>query len=577
MTFESIENLYKEFLAGDADVSISLGMTNRLGELSDPRLETHYKRIDEARALLTIIENGTGDGFYRSLDLKLMALDLKQRLFRDTLTFNGKLQRQQLPKGVDGISQGILQLFINDTREPSQRLDNIVSRLRQAPDYLKKEVEALDCPVKRWRDVEMQRGKGLPELFASVLAWAKSENCADVDELKEAITETNDALAAYAIALSKMSTTTHFTIGEEKVNELLALMEIDASPVRLRDMAAEYLHETNEIIESLRIRLMKKYDFNESASSDELQDFLKKKYRVPLKDDNPDPILNIYERQKNDLLKFVFESNLFPLLENQEIKIIKTPAFLEPVIPAGACWTPVPLREGTKTSLVYLTLKKELIDEHTSLGIPLMMAHEGIPGHHLQFANACSQRSFVRKIFNAYEHAEGWTTMLEDYLLDHGLIDNDLVDEARFIEKREIARLAARVGIDLYFMTGNTSYLEIGYNLRFVNDDPFDNAAELLKKATGFSDCRIQAELNWYSTERGYPLCYLTGNRMVWALKRDILSQNPKHLSAIDLDREFHRIYLQSGCMPVKLLREVYTYEGLLHSHDRSIRGGIFT
>lgn len=84
-----------------------------------------------------------------------------------------------------------------------------------------------------------------------------------------------------------------------------------------------------------------------------------------------------------------------------------------------------------------------------------MMLHEGIPGHHLQFASASSQPSFVRKIFNALEHAEGWTTVLEDYMLDHGLIGVDLVDEVRFIEKREIARLGARVGIDLYFMTGN--------------------------------------------------------------------------------------------------------------------------
>jgi hypothetical protein len=564
VTFESIEQRYKEFLADDADVSIALGMTNKLGELSDPRLEAHYKRIDESQALLTIIGKGKSSDFYKSLDLKLMALDVKQRLFRDTLTFNDKLQRQQLPKGVDGISQGILQLFINDPREPSQRLDNIVSRLQQAPDFLKKEMKVLDCPVRRWRDVETMRGKELPELFASVGAWATSENYAHGDELKKATAQTNRALEAYTTTLSEMSTTTHFAIGEEKVNELLGLMEIDESPIRLRNMAAEYLKETNEIIESLRIRLAKKYELDEGTSTDSLQDFLKKKYRIALKDNNTDPIIAHYENQKNDLLKFVIETTLFPMMENQEIKIIKTPAYLEPVIPAGACWTPVPLREGTKTSLVYLTLKEELIDEHTSLAIPLMMVHEGIPGHHLQFAHASSQPSFVRKLFNAYEHAEGWTTMLEDYLLDHGLIEDDLVDEARFIEKREIARLAARVGIDLYFMTGNTTYLKIGYNLKFADDDPFKNAAELLKKATGFSDCRVQAELNWNSTDRGYPLCYLTGNRMVWALKRDILSKNTKRLSAIDLDKEFHRIFLQSGCMPVKSLRDVYTHEGLL-------------
>jgi uncharacterized protein (DUF885 family) len=564
MTFESIETLYKEYLATDPDKSMSLGMTNKLGELSDPSLAAHYKRIDETKALLAKIENETSEDFYQSLDLKLMALDLKQSLFRDTLTFNGKLQRQQHPKGVDGISQGILQLFINDPRKSSERLNNIVSRLEQAPENLKKEFEALDCPVERWRDVEIQRAKGLPEFFATIVTWAQIENYAQAAELERAIVATNKALEMYQDDLSKMATTNQFAIGEEKVKELLALMEIDKSPLQLHDMAKNYLRETYAIIESLKKRIVKKYGLKQDTSASDVQAFLNKKYGVALKNDNVDSIIDIYEMQKNDLLQFVVETGMFPRVENQEIKIVKTPVFLEPVIPAGACWTPIPLREGIKTSLVYLTLKKELVDEHTYLGIPLMMAHEGIPGHHLQLASASLQSSFVRKIFNASEHAEGWTTMLEDYLLDHGLIDDDMVDEARFVAKREIARLGARVGIDLYFMTGNSLYLEMGYDVDFTSDDPFDNAAKLLKTATGFSDCRVQAELNWNSTDRGYPLCYLTGNQLVWELKNDMASQNPKRLSGVDLDREFHRIYLQSGCMPIKSLREVFKHEGFL-------------
>ncbi len=564
MTFEHIENLYKEFLAADADVSIGLGMTNKLGELSNPGLEAHCQRIDETRALLAIIEKTKSADFYQALDLKLMALDLQQRLFKATLTFNGKLQRQQLPNGIDGISQGILQLFINDIREPAQRLDNILSRLQQAPDYLKTEINALDRPVRRWRDVEIQRSRGLPELFASVLSWAQSERYYRTDKLTDAVSETNGALTTYTEALSRMPTTTRFALGEEKVLELLALLEIDESPVQLRDMAAQNLAEVNGTIEALRLRLIKKHGLDEGSTADAVQEFLREKYRVPLKDGNPDSILDIYEKQKCDLLKFVVGTDLFPVPENQDIKIIKTPAYLEPVIPAGACWTPIPLRAGTKTSLVYLTLKKELVDEHNFLGIPIMLAHEGIPGHHLQFASACSQPSLIRKIFNAQEHAEGWTTMLEDYVLDHGLLPEDMVDEARFVAQREIARLAARVGIDLYFMTGNARYLEIGYDLKPAQENAFDNAAELLRRATGFTDSRVQAEINWYSTERGYPLCYLTGNRMVWALKRDILGRNTKRLSVREIDREFHRIYLQSGCMPVKSLRKVFAYEGFL-------------
>jgi uncharacterized protein (DUF885 family) len=72
----------------------------------------------------------------------------------------------------------------------------------------------------------------------------------------------------------------------------------------------------------------------------------------------------------------------------------------------------------------------------------------------------------------------------------------------------------------------------------------------------------VQGELNWYSQERGYPLSYLTGNRMVWELKRDV--ERASGLSGIDLDRRFHQLYLVSGNMPVSFLRRVFEHEGLL-------------
>ena len=132
--------------------------------------------------------------------------------------------------------------------------------------------------------------------------------------------------------------------------------------------------------------------------------------------------------------------------------------------------------------------------------------------------------------------------MLEDYMLDIGYVSDDIVEEVRFGTKREILRLVARVVIDLYFMTGKKDYVQVGLDLDFSSDDPFENAAKLLKTATGFTDGRVQAELNWYSSEQGYPLSYLTGNRMVWQLKQDIIDANKKQLDSDELDRQFHDV-----------------------------------
>ena len=244
------------------------------------------------------------------------------------------------------------------------------------------------------------------------------------------------------------------------------------------------------------------------------------------------------------MLGFIKGRDLFPIFEDQDMTILRTPGFLAPSIPAGAMVSPPPLREGVRRSLVYLTLSEELRDEHTEISIPIMMVHEGIPGHHLQLAWASTHPSPIRRMFDAMEHAEGWTTMLEDYILDQGY-GGELTDEIRFIAKREMCRLGARVAIDLYFMTGLEDYLNVGIEFDRGDGSPFSLAGGLLKTVTGFVDERVQAELNWYSSERGYPLSYLTGNHLVWSLKTDF--ERAQGGQTLENDRFFHHTYLQQG------------------------------
>lgn len=567
--FNDIENQFREFVLSDPDISFSLGVSDFSGQLGDPSLKAMNSRNKQAEILIDAIaqcidNNHSLHSFDQTLDLDLMSRYLKQRVFFSTLQQGGELQRCTKPNGVDGISAGIFQLFVNDDRSPESRLQDILSRLNQSPAYLQQELAVITTPITRWRDIEVEQGEGLPDLFDTILQWAKSENFSKIAELKLSIIEANQSLKTYIQVLKEKETVDNFTIGEGKVKELLALREISKSPKQLAEMAKIFMLETGELLSKLTHKLVAKYQLPPETSQETLHEYLNERFAAKLTDGKLDSILGHYTHQIHSIQKFIDEKKLFPLPNAQSMKIMQTPTFLEPVIPAGAMWPPLALREGTKTSLVYLTLKEDQLSEHTELGIPVMMIHEGIPGHHLQFATASLHDSFVRRIFGANEHAEGWTTMLEDYMLDVGYIPVELVDEVRFIAKREMSRLVARVGIDLYFMTGNKDYLDVGLDLQFESKDVFENAAKLLKKATGFTDGRVQAELNWYSTEQGYPLSYLTGNRMVWEMKTEIVSKNLKGLDPSSLDQHFHQIYLRSGCMPVESLKKVFMNEGYL-------------
>jgi uncharacterized protein (DUF885 family) len=560
--FQALNDAYLEFLALDPNSCVDLGLSVYLDELPDPSLEHLLQTRQLAAELRGKAEAlaPTLDDFHQQLDARLIALAAGQVETWIGLSFNDKLQLQQLPQAGSEISSGIFLMVTNDPRPAAQRLQDIAARIQQIPAYLERALARLDTPVARWVDIERETIDGLPDFFASIVAWAESEAFAGLDALRASVQTANDAFAAYSAQLQLLPTTDSFAIGDEQARALVAGKGLELSLEEIHQVARDFVKRTRDDIEALRDKLVTKYELAPGTSASELQQYLAKRYAVQVSDGDHSQVIKRYQTLATQIEAFIAERDLFPIPSGQAMQIMPTPDFMAPLIPAGAMMPPAALREGTRVSLVYLTLSDELLDEHTELGIPIMMVHEGIPGHHLQLATASMHDSVVRRTFSANEHAEGWTTMLEDYMLDQGLM-GELVDEARFATKLDISRIGARVAIDLYFMTGNTDYLDIGYPLDFDDEDPFVNAARLLVAATGFTPGRAQAELNWYSQERGYPLSYLVGNHLVWKLKRDYQQACAGNASEQEIDREFHRIYLESGNMPVAMLRRVYEHE----------------
>lgn len=112
VSLETIELVFRQHLADDADISLSLGMENKLGELGDPSLQAHHQSCVDAKALLErISKEESAEDFYQQLDLHLIQLYLKRELFFKELSINGKLQRQQKPGGIDGVSAGIFSVI----------------------------------------------------------------------------------------------------------------------------------------------------------------------------------------------------------------------------------------------------------------------------------------------------------------------------------------------------------------------------------------------------------------------------------------------------------------------------------
>ncbi|MCB9743343.1 MAG: DUF885 domain-containing protein [Alphaproteobacteria bacterium] len=554
----------------DPNARVYLGIQEDLGELPDPSLEDQLERLAEAQGLTErILDMGDQSlDFDERLDLDLAQLTLRSEILSDTVEYNGLTNLEQLPDVGSAVGSGLHGLFVSDPRPARARLDDILERLRQVPDYTAGLLRRLQRPVRRWAEVDAAKVAGLPRLLESIEAWAAHVDYPRLDALTDARLRAEHALHDYRTRLATMPMNTDFHIGEDAARKLVGLRGIELTLEELHRIAGDFLSDNRDAVETLRGRLAQKYDLPADSSALQVQDHLAERYAVTLPNDSLDDVLVRYRAERDRILEFIEARDLFPLFDAQDMKILRTPEFLEPSIPAGAMQAPAPFREGVRTSIIYLTLSRELLPEHTELGIPGMMIHEGIPGHHLQLAWASMHPSVIRRHFSGNDLAEGWTTMLEDYMLDQGYM-GELTDEARFIGKLDIARIGARVAIDLFFMTGERRYLDVGVTVDpehgSLNDpDPFGAAGALLKQVTGFTEARLQGELNWYSVERGYPLSYLTGNHLVWQLKRQVAEAQTGELEGLALDRAFHRAYLEAGNMPVSYLRRVFYDLGLL-------------
>ncbi|MGE0322436.1 MAG: DUF885 family protein [Polyangiaceae bacterium] len=565
LDYSSFADAFHQHFSSNPNRRAQLGINRNLGELPDPSLQAASARVQQAKQLSeagAAISRAELD-FDQCLDLDLADLTLRAEAVRDQLSWGGHSRLERTPTAGDEIGDGLFTLFINDPRPAEERLADITRRVEAVPDFLEALLGRLKLPVTRWVKMDQTKTSGLLELLDNLNGWAEQERLGASDRLATASEGAKQALTDYGRKLGELESAPDIHIGDAAMREVIALRGIELSPEELKTIASNFLKDTFEQIEELRGKLVAKYDLPSDTNNEQLQDFLAKRYKVSLPNGRLEDILDRYQRERGKILDYITQHNLFPVPQDQDMLILRTPGFLEPTIPAGAMSSPAPFREGTKRSLVYLTLSDELVDEHTELSIPGMMVHEGIPGHHLQLSWGALHPSLIRKHIDAMDHAEGWTTMLEDYMLDVGYV-GDLVDEVRFTSKRDIARIGARVAIDLFFMSGDKSYLEVGVDCDLSSDDPFVAAGKLLFEVTGFVPGRVQAELNWYSQERGYPLSYLTGNHLVWSLKRDLERAQRGKLEGRELDRIFHRVYLESGNMPVSFLRRVFEHQGLL-------------
>ncbi|HWV49884.1 MAG TPA: DUF885 domain-containing protein [Microbacterium sp.] len=171
--------------------------------------------------------------------------------------------------------------------------------------------------------------------------------------------------------------------------------------------------------------------------------------------------------------------------------------------------------------------------------------HEGVPGHHLQIAQAVYNRtelnSWRRLLAGTSGHAEGWALYAERLMQQLGYLD-DPADRLGMLDGQRMR--AARVVLD------------IGVHLKKPRLDgqgvwDAEYALEFMRKNVNMSDEFVQFEVNRYLGWPGQAPSYKVGQR-IWEQVRD--EYQARQGEAFDV-KDFHKRALDMGGVGLDTLR----------------------
>ena len=171
--------------------------------------------------------------------------------------------------------------------------------------------------------------------------------------------------------------------------------------------------------------------------------------------------------------------------------------------------------------------------------------HEGVPGHHLQLAQAVynkEQLNAWRRVSGTSGHAEGWALYAERLMESLGYLD-DPADRLGMLDGQRMR--AARVVLDIGVHLGKP-------RLDGTGTWDFDYAFEFMKSNVNMNEPFVRFEVNRYFGWPGQAPSYKIGQRIFEQIRDEAKA---KAGDAFDL-KDFHMRVLNIGGVGLDTLRE---------------------
>ena len=529
----SVDDLCRSYLDlkyhYDPAAASAAGLVAEDSRLGNFDAETTREHLSALRSVAGAIEELDPPDIQSEIDRTALLGEIRSTVYR---LENEKPQVRNPALWLTHLFQGLYALLSRSEPDTATRVSAVVSRLEAAPGFLDTARESIDQPASVFVDTALGMLGGGGELIAQVVRVFGDAAPAVREQLQTAGEAALRALLQFGAALRDQiepsSDPQAFAIGEEEFSRRLhhehALV---ASPAELRRYGLRLQEEVTRELAAMAKRLGPK-PWREQVDE--------------LRDDAPESgqLLGFYGAEVERARNFLAGQDLFDIPEG-EVEVVPTPAYLASLVPFAA-YEPPPIYLPDRTGRFYVTapdskLPPEAFAEqrraHSRHTIPVLVAHEVYPGHHLQLLTMAGLASEVRRHLWTPVMVEGWALYCEQIMDETGYYQSD---ETRLFQLVNLLWRAIRVVLDVGLHTGGMS--------------PAD-AVEYLVQHLPIERRNAEAEVRRYCAMPTYQLSYAVGRREILTLRDAYRRRGGSAFQP----RRFHQELLSYGGMPVALAR----------------------
>ncbi len=429
---------------------------------------------------------------------------------------------------------GIYLIMASDYAPMSTRVQNIIARLKTAPDLFRQARSNLQNPPPVFIEMAQEMIPTGIDFFRSVETELAGKFPELAQEIHSSAGQAIVALQEYSEFLGNIvpGPENSFAIGVEDFNyKLLHQYFLDYDADSLLKIGEKLFDETKREYENYLAQLDVEPLNNDSVY---VIDCISK-----------EDVLDYYRWEVEQTKLFMKEHDIATIPDDfGECKVVETPPFLTNVI-SSIAYQPPGTFSPVQTGMFYVRPLPANMDEQQRearyryiqrRGFKGSVVHEAYPGHHFQFVNAARINDPVRKWHENACFYEGWALYCEEMMYDQGFYG---ADKRRYLNiLRGVLFRAARIIVDVKLHTGQMS---------------IDEAVEWMANALDRDISWIRVEVKRYAMTPTIQMAYLIGKLQILQMRDDLKAREGENFTL----KSFHDRLMTAGSQPPPIVREI--------------------